>query len=222
MRRRKRQASPRLKTSEKVGGYFTFTGAFYIISQEWALYREKSGAKKQVRQMGIQKNLFIALPVPKDAQKELLGLEAIFPGRSFSRNLHLTLFFIGPGKEPEAFAACLEGVRGRAFELNLADLGTFGNKILWAGLEPCSALMELQGKIVQIMRSIGLAPDKGIYRPHITLCRLKSPLSAGERNRLAGVKNKGGWLAEHFCLYESELLPTGAIHRVIKTFPLKD
>lgn len=169
-----------------------------------------------------RKNLFVALPLPSTAQKNLQDLNILFPRRRFGGNLHLTLYFIGSETPQETYIKALDKVRAKAFTLSLGRLGTFGNSILWAGLEPCAALFELQRNIAVKMAETGHKGEERMYRPHITLCRLKSPLDPMERKAFLNAKCEGRWTADSFCLFESALLPAGAVHKVIKSFPLEN
>ncbi len=79
-------------------------------------------------------------------------------------NYHLTLRFIGetPGHRAEDIDLALSGLRGRAFDLTLAGVGTFEKSgrstALWVGAERTPQLDHLQNKIETALQRCGLAP----------------------------------------------------------------
>lgn len=168
-----------------------------------------------------KKNLFVALPLPEAVQKKLLALAKALPERSFSSNLHLTLYFIGQETDWEAYAEALAAVREKAFEIRLAGLGTFGRKTLWAGLEASPALDNLHARIAEVMAKTGHRPEERAFKPHITLSRLKSPLSVNEKKALMAAAPGAAWRVDEFNLYESTLFPEGASHKILRGYALE-
>lgn len=167
------------------------------------------------------RRLFAALPIPAEISEELYGLNSSFPGLRFNRKLHLTLFFIPAADNVDNYAKALALIKAPPFRLALAGLGSFVGRVLWAGVEPAPGLMNLQSQIAARMEALGEEREKRPYRPHITLCRLKSPLSQTMKRAARAAKCAGAWEANEFCLYESELHPGQALHKIIGVYRLK-
>lgn len=165
--------------------------------------------------------LFAALPVPAEIREELYRLNSSFPGLRFSRNLHLTLFFIPAADNVDEYAKALGQIQAPPFRLALTGLGSFGGRVLWAGVESAPGLLNLQRRIAARMEAMGEEGEKRPYTPHITLCRLKSALSPSMKRTARAAKCAGAWEANEFCLYESELHPGQALHKIIEVYPLK-
>lgn len=87
---------------------------------------------------------------------------------------HLTLCFLGntPVASVPIIERLMDQIPAAPFSLALSSLGTFKNgSILWAGVNPCAALTEYQGKLAASLRQAGFPLEEGEYRPHITLGR---------------------------------------------------
>lgn len=164
--------------------------------------------------------LFVALPIPNDIAEVLYKLKALFPTRRFSLNPHLTLFFIPQAEDIEKFKNALKSITAKSFELILSGMGTFGGRVLWVGVEPCAGLLELQKKVAINMEELGETKEDRPYRPHITLARLKSPLTREEKINVQDTKCSGEWRAINFNLYESVLRPGQAVHQILASYPL--
>lgn len=149
-----------------------------------------------------------------------MDLQPLFPGRPFSANPHITLFFIPRAQDIEKYAAALRGVKAGAFELSLTALGTFANRVLWAGADGGAPLERLQSEIAKKMEALGEPAENRRFTPHITLARLKAPLSPREKAAVRNIKLDCRWLADEFCLYESILHPGQAEHIVVENYRL--
>lgn len=87
---------------------------------------------------------------------------------------HLTLCFLGntPVDSIPRIQRLMDQIPAAPFSLAFAPLGTFKNgSILWAGVKPCAALTEYQGRLAASLRQAGFPLEEGEYRPHITLGR---------------------------------------------------
>jgi 2'-5' RNA ligase len=127
--------------------------------------------------------LFVAVEVPahvRDAvssavaplRSALPGLRWIAPDR-----YHLTVVFIGSvdeGLVGPVGAAVAAGCLGAGpFQLALdGRLGSFGRRVLWAGLEPSAALTEMAGAVASRVAQVVPLPDaEREFRAHLTLAR---------------------------------------------------
>lgn len=164
--------------------------------------------------------LFVALELPEDVK---LSLAPLTRGLGDIRWLlpeqqHLTLRFIGEVDNGlmEDVVEALATVAGTPFELALSGIGHFPPRgeprVIWVGVEKSETLKRLKRSVDRALASVGLEPEGRKFVPHVTLARLRRPLSP---HRLAS------WLAAHslyrsarfrvpgFQLYSSWLGPDG-------------
>jgi len=167
--------------------------------------------------------LFVAIDLPDDHKVRLAGLrdEAV-PGRwTRSEQYHLTLRFIGEVDEEHAaeIEHALTDVHAGAFSLRGRGLGVFPSmrkpRVVFAALDPAPALMDLQDKIEQTCRTLGLDAEKKPFRPHVTLARLRraNPRTVRAFLRTHESFTLAPFPVAHYVLYESILRPEGALHR---------
>ena len=166
--------------------------------------------------------LFFALPLPEalgsalgEWQEEAKGRElaAAFPRPD---GLHLTLVFLGKvdaGRLPALSSVGEAAASGRGpFNLRTANLGCFpahgSARVLWLGLEPSTALGELQRTLAEALRPLGFPPEPRPFSPHLTLARPKGP---GGRSLWPDAPPCCSWTALELRLYES--LPSSAGQR---------
>lgn len=175
--------------------------------------------------------LFLAIPLPDDVKQRLGDLQQPMEGIRWQppRRYHLTLRFIGEADRDltQAIHKQLEEIKIPPFKLNLKAPGYFPEnrypRVLWAGVEEESQLMELQRKIEQVCREAGLKPEKRKYNPHITLGKVKgapkqdvlSFINQHKRFRMSDIP------VTEFILYSSRLHPDGAIHKPLERYSLK-
>jgi 2'-5' RNA ligase len=158
----------------------------------------------------VMPRLFVALDLPQEIKQ---SLEPLSRGLGDVRWLgpeqqHLTLRFIGEldnGRMNDVIDA-LALIVGEPFELRLKGLGHFPPRgeprVLWVGVERSPSLGQLKRRIDWALRQVGLAPESRKFAPHVTLARIKGPLSP---TRL------GTYLMRH-SLYQSALFPVSAFH----------
>jgi 2'-5' RNA ligase len=131
---------------------------------------------------------FIAVDIGGDARSKLAKLQ-----RQLQRthadvkwvkveSIHLTLAFLG--NVPIDSIRPLEAAMDQAFQgqetfdLKVAGTGTFGKpkhpRVIWAGIEECPPLMQLQEKTVEALHAADVQFDAKPFSPHLTLGRVKS------------------------------------------------
>jgi 2'-5' RNA ligase len=174
--------------------------------------------------------LFVALALPEGHRQQLSRLcHGVRDARWVAHeNLHLTLRFIGEVEEPRVaeIAHALGRVKGEQFKLTLSGIGHFQNgrriRALWAGTEPCDALVQLQYRIDTALRHADLPPDGRRFTPHVTLARLKNgaPHQVGGWIEANALFRADPFPVDHFVLFESYLGHTGAIYSPVSEFPL--
>jgi 2'-5' RNA ligase len=174
--------------------------------------------------------LFVALALPEAHRQQLSRLcHGVRDARWVPHeNMHLTLRFIGEVEEPRVpeITDALGRVKGDQFSLTLSGLGHFKNgrriRSLWAGTEPCDALVQLQNRIDISLRYADLPPDGRRFTPHVTLGRLKNGVAeqVGAWIEANGLFRADPFPVEQFVLFESYLSHTGAIYSPVAEFPL--
>lgn len=137
--------------------------------------------------------LFYALTFyPEDQQKLALYRDQIAniaeKGKfTLTDNLHLTLEFIGqvsPG-DLKQYVNILDNLTYLPKTLNIHSVGTFTKKnkdIVWLGIKKNEVLIKLQKQLLCELEEIGYEPEKGKYKPHITLGRQVVLQDSGEIN----------------------------------------
>lgn len=192
---------------------------------------------KRSDQRSLQIRAFIAIKLPEECILGLKSLEDQFNrdwrGISWVRpeTIHLTLKFLGeidPGRVDEIANVLIEASSGiAAFAVEIEGVGGFPNlkspRVVWVGVKENPALAKLQQNIDEGLKDLGFEKEDRPYRPHLTLCRVKSPKDGRELGRLveeARPNIKMDFRADSFVLFESVLSPKGARHTPLKTISL--
>jgi 2'-5' RNA ligase len=144
--------------------------------------------------------------------------------------LHLTLKFLGevqPEKVDRVKDTLVRLIPSfPTFPLVLKGTGYFPNntkfiRVLWAGVFEQPNLMNLQREIVFHLQNQGFLSEEHPFHPHLTLGRVKSVL------KLADVLNEleryqysdfGQMTVSKITLFESRLLPSGAVYKPLAEF----
>ena len=160
--------------------------------------------------------LFVALDLPWALRESLFDLAMGLEGVRWvpPENLHLTLRFIGeaPRHVAEEIDLALASLRGRAFSLEIAGVGTREKSgrvsSVWAGVVRNAALDHLQSKIETALQRAGLAPERRRFAPHVTLARLDGTAEPGRVMRWVQAHNlfrTEPVEVAHFTLFSSRL-----------------
>lgn len=173
--------------------------------------------------------LFVALPLSNDLRAALVEWMKHCGEQSCVRwtrpeQLHITLQFLGEIAEQRLHSLidALSGISASQFEVRIAGPEALGHgAILAAAVEPASPVASL----AQAIRR-NLAPfvpsvhdsDRG-FRSHITLGRARRGDSVPKPQHLPPLPALID-RATCFRLYRSELRPEGAVHAVIREWPL--
>jgi 2'-5' RNA ligase len=148
-----------------------------------------------------------------------------------SRNIHLTLKFIGEASvaQTELIKAALltAKIPAAAFKLKISGFGKFpaGDDlhIFWAGVEDSPHLQELFAGIEAAIAPLGIARETRPFSPHITLGRNKGHYNFKTLFELLAAK-RDIFLAEFpvtsFQLFSSQLTPGGPLYKVLKEIPV--
>jgi 2'-5' RNA ligase len=172
--------------------------------------------------------LFLAIRPPKSIRDRLIDLMEGMPDLRWQQDeqLHLTLRFIGEVERPlaEDLVAALARIGFPGFSLALDGVGKFEKHrqgALWAGVEPRDQLKLLNSKNERACQSIGIAPERRTFHPHITLARWKGRAFGLDRF----IEQHNGlcsdpWHVGEFILYESRLGREGAHYERVESYPL--
>ena len=152
--------------------------------------------------------------------------------------IHLTLAFLGELSDDQLAAAigASEEAAQKAipFEYRLKGLGIFGSthqpRVIWMGIEDLpsgkiqgSPLQQLHRVLTRKLELRGFEIEKRPFSPHLTLARIKQPLSPDEQqrlqrllhSRLAG-SSSAVYQVNNLCVMKSELSRAGAKYTCLK------
>jgi len=183
---------------------------------------------------------FIALEMNDTLQRHLAGVirqvALVLPGIRWvdPSSIHLTLAFLG-GLTDEQVAEAIQATemvaqQAQSFSYRLSRLGTFGSprypRVIWMGVEePSGSLVSMHRMLNQQLLQRGFEVDTRPFSPHLTLARLKSPLSPHEQQQLQSLLASkshslvpvDSYAAHHLNVMKSELLRTGARYSCLRS-----
>jgi 2'-5' RNA ligase len=173
---------------------------------------------------------FVAIELADEIKKELLALQ----GRNAAldravrwvspEQMHLTLKFLGEVPDANLPAVCeaMASVASKYSPITFAvrGVGCFppggAVRIFWVGVEePTGTLGRLRNACEDAFASLGFAPERRSYTPHLTLGRVKDPessLQIREAARREGGFDAGRQRAEQIMLFQSILSPQGSTY----------
>ena len=173
--------------------------------------------------------LFVAIRPPASIRDLLIDAMDDSPDFRWQdeEQIHLTLRFVGEVDRPlaEDLAAALGRIRSRCFDLRISGAGRFEQRsagALWAGVEPKEPVAALAAKVERVCQSVGIAPERRAFHPHITLARWKGRRSrevADFLDRRRGLESYPFTVAD-FTLFESHLSRHGAQYETVGTYRL--
>lgn len=148
-----------------------------------------------------------------------------------SENIHLTLKFLGPAPEDkvdEIANAIEEAISGfRKFFFSLGGIGGFPNvrkaRVLWVGVQYGKhELIALSKAIEEAMTELGFKPENKELKPHITLARIKTPLSIEKEIATVSLDELNGRVVnvDGITLFQSHLKRSGAEYESLRYIPL--
>lgn len=176
--------------------------------------------------------LFAAIGIPGDIGARLAALQTGGPpGATWTDpdSFHVTLRFIGETgfAEAEEIAAALAALSAPGFEIQLAGVDAFRTglrpRLLWVGLAPNPALIDLARKIDRALPERDAPPTKERkITPHVTIARLKdAPMPAVMRFICDNALFRApGFAVDHFTLYESRQGAGGPVYVPLADYPL--
>jgi len=180
---------------------------------------------------------FLCFPVPGEVRSKKNMLYSTLEGSPAQINwvkndyLHLTLKFIGYTTEsyiPKIIDTLKKiTINYKPFQLVINNTGCFPKKerprTLFLGVEGrLNILMDLVQNIENELEKIDIPKDRNDFFPHITLARIKYPQTHTPDIDLF-LKSSYDPIdlsLDRMQFFASELLPSGAIYTLLKTFPL--
>jgi len=180
---------------------------------------------------------FLAVPVPRDvsSKKNMLysTLENVDGDINWVKNaqLHLTMKFLGHTPE-STINDVIDHVEKitlnmNPFDLKIEETGCFPvptrPRILWLGLKGnLDLLKSMVESIENVLEPLGFPKDSRDILPHITLARIKYPQkhTPNVDPFLKSSYDPIDFPVDRMQFFSSELLPFGAVHTILKTFPL--
>lgn len=181
--------------------------------------------------------LFVALEIPAEVRENLAALigelRPQIPQARWIRpeNLHVTLKFIG-----EAAAEKLEPIRAALaavpvpapVAIDFRGLGCFPDekrpRVLWVNAATGPELARLAAAIERHLEPLGFPREQREFSSHLTLARFPQGPRNTEKLRAAlrecAERSFGRHSAREFCLYRSELEPSGSKYTRLAAWPL--
>ncbi|MGI6337765.1 MAG: RNA 2',3'-cyclic phosphodiesterase [Bacteroidales bacterium] len=146
-------------------------------------------------------------------------------------NMHITLAFLGDTEEGRINSLLLmlkERCSGfGSFEFFIKGSGIFKDfrdpRVIWLGTAQTDKLTRLAGKLKCGLDEIGFPTEERQFRPHLTLGRIKSLKDSGSLRKLLEQYRDTDIQAVNVgevILFESILMQTGPLHRVMERFAL--
>jgi 2'-5' RNA ligase len=142
-------------------------------------------------------------------------------------NLHVTLHFLGDVTDEvlsellTVAAAAAAGVQ--PFDFQIAGLAAMpprgGVRMVWANAtDPTGRMAQLHRALADGIAGLGLRVEERVFKPHITLLRIKFADDPGRFRRAVAnlaATDFGTQHAEELTTYSSTLTPTGPIYTVL-------
>lgn len=175
--------------------------------------------------------LFIAIELPDHYKEALEKLRTpAIPGARWvaAEQIHLTLAFLGEVDEETSkrLITRLARIKATGFELCLAGTGCFPDRrrprVVWVGVKHEPGLTRLAEMVRETVLACGIPQEERPFSPHLTLARLKFPASREVSDFLDRQQQLDlePFPVKEFILFQSKLLPQGALHIPLKSFPL--
>ncbi len=185
---------------------------------------------------------FIALERNEDAQHHLAEvirqMVRALPSIRWvdPSSIHLTLAFLGELSDeqlPKAMQATeLASSQISNFSYSLSKIGIFGSRtnprVIWMGInETSGTLAQLHAILNKELLQQGFEVDTRPFSPHLTLARIKAPLTYDEQQRLQDILKRREsavsreYQVQHVDVMKSELLRTGARYTLLREYKLR-
>ena len=193
--------------------------------------------------------LFVAIDIDDTIRERIVrfmeGVQPFCPEARWVKpeSLHITLKFIGE-KPSEAVAdlkRVLTNVDVEPAQLTFRGLGFFPTphsaRVFWVGIDAPPHLAEIAKIVDKAIAGLGVRKEDHSFSPHLTLARGRG--GSGSPRRQKGDRHNsvfqylqeklaarptpefGTMIASEFCLYQSQLSPSGSRYTKLERFPLR-
>jgi len=152
-------------------------------------------------------------------------------------SIHLTLAFLDELTDEQVAEAVqatqMAAQQAQSFSYRLSRLGTFGSsrypRVIWMGVEEASgSLASVHCMLSQQLLQRGFEIDTRPFLPHLTLARLKSPLSSQEQQQLQTLLadkphrlvSTSSYAADSLDVMRSERRQMGACYSCLRSCPM--
>lgn len=174
---------------------------------------------------------FIAIPLSDDIKSSVAAIqERLKPDLPDTRwvkpeTMHLTLHFFGDltHESLEKAGSVMVSIESlfQPFTMTLSGLGAFPApdraRVFWLGIQS-DHLAAVQTSLNERLTTAGFLREDRPFKPHITLGRSRRGAQrAGHILSREGDTFAGEMTVDRLVLFESELLPSGALHRPRQT-----
>ncbi len=180
---------------------------------------------------------FIAIEIAEEIRQKIDTFQAELKRSSEpvswtkSQNIHLTLKFLGEIEQNQIddIASQLQMVTEpiASFSISIQGVGLFPSskrpRVLWVGVQDLSdELLGLAEKVHDHLNHVGFTKEKRLFKPHLTLGRVKAPLSRHfVENFLNNPFTCGDQNVHEVVLMQSQLHPKGAVYTPLVKYRLK-
>lgn len=181
---------------------------------------------------------FIAIEIPDELKARMREVAALidcgFHGVTWPKPevIHLTLKYLGEvdGDAVPRVIKALDGACAgiRPFTLVAEGVGAFPSmkspRVVWIGVNEDVTLARLHENIKDGLAKAGVEREANPYKPHITLCRVRSIADSMEMSKSiqkAKPEVRFEFRVAAFALFKSVLTPNGSVHTQIARFELK-
>lgn len=172
---------------------------------------------------------FIAITPPEALQQSFAEVSAVFQRQALPlrwvkpEHVHLTLQFLG-NVAPEQIAhigraIARAGAGQSPFTVLVRGLGCFPTlsrpRVLWMGLDPHHALLQLQQRLAAELTFLGFASEDRPFHPHLTLARMQQGVGRSQLEPLLRAyhdRHFGEMTVEQLRLFQSRLHQEGAMY----------
>ncbi len=182
---------------------------------------------------------FIGISFPKEVilslkhfQRQLrtYGIRASWPR---PENMHLTLSFFEKIhiNRIESIKECMTMATAKtpAHIISFSGIGAFPSikrpRVIWAGtIGQTDILKKFVNRLsIHLLENLEIKKEKKKFIPHVTVARIKQPIQKKVMELFQKFKTFGtaDFLISEIHFFQSELKPSGAVHKKIFSIPLK-
>jgi RNA 2',3'-cyclic 3'-phosphodiesterase len=172
--------------------------------------------------------LFVAINLHRAERERIHRATAVLRAAGFpirwtaTESLHLTIEFLGESDESSAIRIenVLRDVAADCspFAMAIAGIGAFPGlgrpRVLWVGVEPAAALIDLHARVARGLGGLGFRIDERPFHPHITIGRAQAIAVAAHFRGLAElaprIRVEAATTVQSIDLMRSRLSPAGA------------